>query len=202
MMRTIRPHFWAAAVMVATGCSFSSNSHDPPRAQNDACGILSEKREWAPALSSVERRWGAPAHVVMAIIWKESSFRGDARPPEKRALFGLVSDGHISSAFGYSQALDGTWDWYKQETGNGGADRDDWDDAVDFVGWYMTKTRSSNGLAMTDAFRQYLAYHEGHTGYRRGDWRGKAWLQGAASQVQTQARRYQAQLARCRGRGI
>lgn len=183
-----------------TAACFSSNPAEPPRAQDDACGILGERSQWGAALAKTERRWGAPAHVVMAIIWKESSFRADARPPEKRAFFGLVSDGHISSAFGYSQALNGTWDWYRQETGNGGADRDDWDDAVDFVGWYMTKTRVSNGLAMTDAYRQYLAYHEGHTGYRRGDWQGKTWLQGAAGQVEAQSRRYEAQLAGCRSR--
>jgi len=50
---------------------------------------------------------------------------------------------------------------------------------------------------MHDAFSQYLAYHEGHVGYRRGDWRGKARLQAAATRVADQAVRYRGQLHRC-----
>ncbi|MBK0401294.1 lytic transglycosylase, partial [Limibaculum sp. M0105] len=86
---------------------------------------------------------------------------------------------------------------YRKDTGRSGADRDDFDDAADFVGWYMAKSRSSNGLDMNDAFNHYLAYHEGHTGYRRGSWRSKSWLVGAANQVALQANRYRSQLQGC-----
>jgi hypothetical protein len=66
------------------------------------------------------------------------------------------------------------------------------------VGWYIDKTRRSNGVAPGDAYNQYLAYHEGHTGYRRGDWRAKPAVLRAASDVARQAARYRAQRAACR----
>ncbi|MEM8699783.1 MAG: hypothetical protein AAGF44_11455, partial [Pseudomonadota bacterium] len=93
--------------------------------------------------------------------------------------------------------IDGTWDWYRRDSGNSGADRNDFEDAADFVGWYMAKTQRSNGVGMFDAFNQYLNYHEGHAGYRRGSWRNKGWLQRAARQVAEQAARYRGQLSRC-----
>jgi hypothetical protein len=175
-----------------------SSSPGVPRDQSNICGMLGERDEWGEALSDAQHKWGAPPEVVMAIIWKESSFRHDARPPKKTTFFGLIPNGRVSSAFGYPQALDGTWEWYQDDTGNGWASRDDFEDAVDFVGWYMAKTRSTNGLSMSDAYSQYLAYHEGHTGYKRRSWQDKNWLKNAASKVSTMAERYRGQLSSCR----
>ena len=185
----------ALALVLAIG-SCASVPDGPPRHQDDICLIFDEFPEWREAMEASRARWGAPIPVQMAIIWRESSFRPEARPPRTYAL-GFIPTGRLSSAYGYSQAIDGTWEWYRRETGNSSADRDDFEDAADFVGWYMAKTRSSNGLAMHDAFNQYLAYHEGHTGYRRGSWRQKAWLKRAAGQVQAQAVRYNTQLRQC-----
>ena len=80
------------------------------------------------------------------------------------------------------------------------ADRDDFDDAIDFVGWYNHTTNKTNGIAKDDAFRLFLAYHEGHGGYRRGTWRGKRWLLRVAERVDHTAREYGAQLRRCEER--
>ena len=195
-MDIIRATLLGACALGLAACA--STPSGPPRDQSDICGMLEDRDSWGDALADAERKWGAPPHVVMAIIWKESSFRADARTPRKYTFFGLIPNGRVSSAYGYSQALDGTWEWYQDDTGNGWADRDDFDDSVDFIGWYMTKTRRSNGLAMTDAYSQYLAYHEGHTGYRRGNWKSNDWLKGAASKVSRQAARYERQLAGCR----
>ena len=184
----------AAALLAA--CSFSGPA-DPPRDQSNICGMLNDRDDWGEALADARSKWGAPPHVVMAIIWKESNFRAQARTPRKYTFFGLIPNGRVSSAYGYAQAIDGTWDWYKDETGNRWADRDDFDDAVDFVGWYMARTKRVNGLSMTDAYSQYLAYHEGHTGFKRGSWKSKDWLKGAASKVARQAQRYEGQLAGC-----
>ncbi|MEL6264883.1 MAG: lytic transglycosylase [Pseudomonadota bacterium] len=181
--------------LVALG-SCSSAPEGPPRAQNDICAIFDQRPDWRAATVASAARWGAPVPVQMAIIWRESSFRAEARPPKTYTL-GVIPTGRLSSAYGYSQAIDGTWDWYREESGNRRADRTDFADAADFVGWYMAKTRDVNGLTMADAFNHYLAYHEGHTGYRRGSWRAKAWLKRAATQVEDQARRYDSQLARC-----
>ncbi|MEX2520680.1 MAG: transglycosylase SLT domain-containing protein [Paracoccaceae bacterium] len=192
------PFLWAAATIALAACS--STPSGPPRNQADACAVLDQREDWGPALRKVEQRWGAPPHVVMAIIQRESSFRSDARPPKKYMMLGMIPDGRVSSAFGYPQALDGTWAWYQEETGNGWASRDDFEDAADFVGWYLAKTQSMNGLSKSDAFSQYLAYHEGHTGYRRGDWRQKSWLTNVASAVANQAETYRGQLSRCGSR--
>ncbi|MEL6477022.1 MAG: lytic transglycosylase [Pseudomonadota bacterium] len=181
---------------MALGSCGGPSYDGPPRAQNDVCAIFAERPDWRDATQASALKWGAPIEVQMAIMWRESSFRAEARPP-KKYIAGVIPNGRISSAYGYSQALDGTWDWYRKDTGNSGADRSDFEDAADFVGWYMAKTQRSNGIGMFDAFSQYLNYHEGHAGYRRGSWRGKAWLQKAARQVAEQAARYRGQLSRC-----
>lgn len=184
-----------ALCLVMAACSWSSSG--PPNNQGDICSILRQRSDWGEALTDAHQKWGAPPHVVMAIIWKESSFIADARPPKKYKFFGLIPDGRVSSAYGFSQALDGTWEWYQDETGNGWADRDDFDDAADFVGWYMAKTRRVNGLSLTDSYSHYLAYHEGHTGYKRKTWKSKAWLQRAAGRVAKRAEDYRGQLKGC-----
>ena len=85
-----------------------------------------------------------------------------------RYALGVIPLGRQSSALGYSQALDGTWDEYRSATGNRRADRTDIRDATDFVGWYSNKSRERNGIALNDARNLYLAYHDGHTGFARG----------------------------------
>ncbi|MCI4663506.1 MAG: lytic transglycosylase [Neomegalonema sp.] len=170
-----------------------------PRRQNDVCAMLATHPEWRRAVRRTERKWGAPAHVQLAIIWKESSFRHDARPPRKRILFGLAPWGRVSSAYGYSQALDGTWKRYLRETGRSSwaASRTDFGDSSDFIGWYMATTQRVNGVPMSDAITQYLNYHEGHAGYRRGSYRRKAWLIRAARRAGRQAERYRKQMRAC-----
>ncbi|MCB2130933.1 MAG: lytic transglycosylase, partial [Rhodobacteraceae bacterium] len=69
-----------------------------------------------------ESRWGVPVAVQMATIYQESKFIGNAKTPRKFAL-GVIPMGRQSSAFGYSQAIDGTWDDYRAATGRRGASR-------------------------------------------------------------------------------
>jgi hypothetical protein len=166
-----------------------------PRQVEDICAIYAQNPHWKAMVAEAADKWNVPEEVKMAIIWRESAFKAQARPYK---YVGGVRAGLASSALGYSQAIDGTWEWYVQETGNRGADRTDFEDAVDFVGWYMSKSQSMNGLSKADAFNQYLAYHEGHTGFERGSWRQKAWLMRAAAQVQHQAEVYRRQMSRCR----
>ena len=51
-----------------------------------------------------------------------------------------------------------------------------------------------NGVAVNDAYNQYLAYHEGKAGYARGSYRKKAWLPPVARDVEAWAVRYEQQL--------
>ena len=195
---TLRRLKTAAMALVALGIlgSCGGGYSGPPRSQNDICAIFSQRPEWREAMTRSARKWGAPVPVQMAIIWRESSFRSDVRPPKKYIL-GIIPNGNVSSAYGFAQAIDGTWDWYRRDSGNSGADRTDFDDAADFVGWYMAKSQASNGIGMNDAYNQYLAYHEGHAGHRRGSYRAKGWLIGVAEKVAGQAARYRGQLRGC-----
>ena len=61
----------------------------------------------------------------------------------------------------------------------------------------MNLSKERNGIALSDARNQYLAYHEGHTGYSRGTYRGKAWLMRISGEVASRAETYRTQLARC-----
>lgn len=133
----------------------------------------------------------------MAFVHQESGFVDDARPPRRRLLW-IIPWTRGSSAYGYAQAQDATWDWYIRKTGNSGADRDDIDDALDFVGWFVDTTHRMTGVAKNDAYRNYLAYHEGQGGYKRGTYRKKDWLLAVARKVQRRAQRYAGQLHGCR----
>jgi hypothetical protein len=113
-------------------------------------------------------------------------------------VIGVIPMGRQSSAFGYSQALDATWDEYLAESSGFRAKRDRINDASDFMGWYMNKSREKNGIALHDAENQYLAYHEGNTGYARQSYNSKPWLVAVARKVRARSDMYQQQIAGCR----
>lgn len=181
-------------VLLVAACGGGSKS--PPRNLDNACSIAKQRPDYIKAFKKTERKWGVPVHVQMATIYQESRYRSDARTPHKYVL-GVLPMGRQSSAYGYSQALDGTWDQYKKETGNRRSRRDRMRDASDFIGWYMAKSNSRNGIAMTDTRNQYLAYHDGHTGYARGTYRSKSWLLRTADQVAARGEMYRKQLNTC-----
>ncbi|WP_299360525.1 lytic transglycosylase [uncultured Paracoccus sp.] len=169
----------------------------PPRNLDNACALVAERPAYLQAMRKAERRWGVPVHVQMAAIHQESKFVGNARTPHQYAL-GIIPLGRQSSAFGYSQALDGTWDEYLQETGQRRARRDNIRDATDFMGWYMQNSTRRLGISPHDARNQYLAYHEGRSGFARGSYNSKSWLVAVAAQVGARSEMYRQQLASCR----
>lgn len=169
----------------------------PPRNIENACALVRERPAYLQAMRAAERRWGVPIHVQMAAIHQESKFVGNARTPHQYAL-GIIPIGRQSSAFGYSQALDGTWEEYLKETGRGRARRDNIRDATDFMGWYMNDSTRILGISKRDAASQYLAYHEGRAGFAKGSHRGKPWLTDVAYKVGARAQLYEMQLASCR----
>ncbi len=52
-------------------------------------------------------------------------------------------------------------------------------------------------ISKTDVRDQYLAYHEGRGGYRRGSYNHKPWLIDVANRVASRAATYNTQLAAC-----
>lgn len=185
--------FLALTTLVA--CSGGGGS--APRDLDDACRMKSEKPTWFKSLAKAERKWGVPQSVFLASIYQESKFVAKARTPHRYAL-GVIPMGRQSSAYGFSQAIDSTWDWYRKDTGRRGAKRDNFNDAVDFMGWYMNETQQRNSVSKTDAYNQYLAYHEGHSGFARKNYNKKAWLVKVARSVQDRAVLYDTQLSYCR----
>lgn len=178
---------------ILSGCG-----HDkPPSTVADACRMQSERPQWFAAMRKTEQKWGVPVSVQLATIARELSFVADAQPT-KRIGSGIFSrEVPRSSAYGYAQALDGTWDDYREDTGRSGADRDDFADSSDFIGWYMSQAQRVNGVPVSDAYNQYLVYHEGKAGYARGTHRGKSWLPEVARDVEAWATLYQRQLQSC-----
>ena len=163
---------------------------------NNICNLMDEEVSWYRAIKASEKKYGAPAHVQLAIIYQESNFASDAKPPREK-LFGMVPWFRPTTAYGFAQAVDDTWEWYKLKTGNKNADRDDFDDAADFVVWYMTQSSKRSGITMSDAYNQYLAYHEGHGGFNKKSYRKKPWLTKIAKKVDGNAKRYKQQLKQC-----
>ena len=191
--------FRAMALMLVLGSCGGSSHNSAPRELDDACSIVSERPEYLRAFRAVERKYGVPVPSLMAIIYQESKFISDNRPPHRYAL-GVIPVGRQSSAVGYSQALDATWREYQDAVGGSRARRQDVNAASDFMGWYMAQTVEETGVAIDDTRNQYLAYHDGRSGYLRGTWRSKSWLIRIAGEVEARAVMYDQQLRACRKR--
>ena len=107
---------------------------------------------------------------------QESRFVDDAQP-ERDWFLGFIPLPRRSSAYGYAQAQDPVWGEYLEQTSRFSADRDDFADAIDFIGWYTDGSQKRLKLSKWDAYGQYLAYHEGRGGYSRGSYKKKPWHQ-------------------------
>ena len=186
------------SIFAAALSACASISHrEPPRNLDDACAIARDRPDIVRAMGKTEQNWGVPVATQMALIYQESKFISDARPPKKYRA-GLIPAGRVSSAYGYSQALDGTWQDYQKAEGGYGARRNNINHATDFIGWYFAGTQRSLGISRNDTYRQYLAYHEGRGGYRRGSYKSKPWLMRVSKATAARAGIYHSQLMRCR----
>lgn len=192
MSRTLR-----ASILLLALASCGGGNSSAPKNMDDACAIVRQRPAYFSAMRATERKWGVPVHVQMAAIYQESKFIGNARTPHQFAL-GVIPMGRQSSAYGYSQALDGTWEEYQQEQRRRGAKRDRIGDATDFMGWYMSQSSERLGISLNDAEAQYLAYHEGRTGYANQSYLEKPWLVDVAAAIGRRSEMYAGQLAYCR----
>ena len=168
-----------------------------PKNTSDSCSIFNERYLWYKYTKKTEQKWGTPIYIQLAIIKMESDFDWLAKPPRQK-LFKIIPFKRPSSSFGYSQAVKGTWEQYKNETGNKLATRTRFKDSVDFIGWYTDKTESLLKISKKDAFRQYLAYHEGWGGYK--NYKNNQKVIVLAKKVEKQSNKYKAQLQDCQKR--
>ncbi len=179
------------ATLFVTACT-----PPPPYNQQNICSIFRQYPSWYWSSLKTQKKWGVPISVQMAILHQESHFRGGAQPPRRR-LLGLIPWKRPTTAYGYSQALDGTWHRFQQHTKNPSANRSSFGDASNFVGWYANRVHYRLGIPKSSASRLYLAYHEGMGGYSARTYKNKAWLIAVSQKVQRQANLYHNQLLRC-----
>ena len=165
-----------------------------PKNTADGCSIFSERYLWYKHAKKAEQKWGTPIYLQLAFIKMESDFDWLARP-ERLKIFKVIPYRRPSSSFGYSQAVKGTWKQYKEETSNPLATRTRFKDSVDFIGWYTNKTEKILKISKKDAFRQYIAYHEGWGNYKKYKEKPKVIL--LAKKVQQQSDKYKSQLNKC-----
>ena len=165
-----------------------------PKNTSNSCKIFDERYLWYKHSKKVEEKWGTPIHIQLAIIKMESDFDWLAKPPRQK-LFKVIPFKRPSSSFGYSQAVKGTWDQYKNETGNKLATRARFKDSVDFIGWYTNKSKSILKISLNDPFKQYIAYHEGWGNYK--NYKKNKKIINLASKVENQSNLYKKQLIEC-----
>ena len=173
---------------------FISACSSIPKNTSNSCSIFNERYLWYKYTKKTQKKWGTPIHIQLAIIKMESDFDWLAKPARQK-IFKIIPFKRPSSSFGYSQAVKGTWEQYKKETGNKLATRTRFKDSVDFIGWYTDKTESILKISKKDAFRQYLAYHEGWGNYKNYKNNQKVII--LAKKVEEQASKYKKQLKRC-----
>ena len=174
---------------------FISSCSSIPKNTADSCSIFSERYLWYKHAKKAEVKWGTPIYVQLAIIKMESDFDWLAKP-QRHKLFKVIPYKRPSSSFGYSQAVKGTWKQYKEETGNKYALRSRFKDSVDFIGWYTNKTEKILKISKSDAFKQYIAYHEGWGAYK--NYKNNPKVINLAKKVESQSSKYKSQLKKCK----
>lgn len=182
--------------LLITSAFLSGCSSLPPTKKNNICDIFIEKSSWYKQAHKAQNRWGSSIPTMMSIMYQESQFKHNARPPRSKILW-IFPGPRLSDAYGYPQAKGDVWDEYQENSGNSWSRRDNFKDAIDFIGWYNKQSQLRSKIPLHDTYRLYLAYHEGHGGYNRGSYKQKKWLLSTAQQVSNRSLTYSQQLREC-----
>ena len=175
---------------------FLTSCSSVPKYPADACKIFGEKYLWYKHAKKSSDTYGAPIHIILAFVDKESGFNRWAKP-KRTKLFKIIPYKRPSSSFGYSQAVKKTWELYKKETDNPLALRTRFKDSVMFIGWYINKTNKINKVPYNDSYRQYLNYYLGWGSYSNESYKTDKKAIILAKNVQKKSRIYKIQLKEC-----
>ena len=167
-----------------------------PKYPSNACKIFGERYLWYKHSKKSSEVYGAPIHIILAFVNKESGFNRWAKPKRKK-IFKIIPYKRPSTSFGYSQAVKGTWEQYKNETNNPLALRSRFKDSVMFIGWYINKTNKINKIPFNDAYRQYLNYYLGWNSYSKKKYKTDKKSIILAKNVEKQSKIYKSQLNDC-----
>ena len=167
-----------------------------PKYPSNACKIFGEKYLWYKHTKKSSEKYGAPVHMILAFVNKESGFNRFAKP-KRNKLFKIIPYKRPSSSYGYSQAVKKTWELYKTETNSPLALRTHFKDSVMFIGWYVSKTNKINKVPLNDSYRQYLNYYLGWGSYAKKVYKTDKNAIIFAKSVQKQSKIYKSQLKEC-----
>ena len=167
-----------------------------PKNTSNACKLFGERYLWYKHAKKSSEVYGVPIYIVLAFVNKESGFNRWAKP-KRQKLFKIVPYKRPSSSFGYSQAVNKTWELYKTETNNPLALRTRFKDSVMFIGWYMKKTTKINKVPLNDSYRQYLNYYLGWGAYAKKTYKTDKKAIIYAKSVEKQSNLYKNQLKEC-----
>jgi hypothetical protein len=176
---------------------FIASCSSIPKYPQNACKIFGENYLWYKSVKKSSEKYGAPIHVILSFVNKESGFNRWAKPPRQK-LFKIIPYKRPSSSFGYSQAVNKTWELYKQETNNKLALRTRFKDSVNFIGWYIKKTNKINKIPLDDSYRQYLNYYLGWGNYAKKTYKTDTKAIHYAKNVEKQSKVYKNQLRECK----
>ncbi|WP_150467353.1 transglycosylase SLT domain-containing protein [Francisella sp. SYW-9] len=116
------------------------------------CQVLKHHPSWRNSLIKADKRYNISPAFTLAVIHQESKFHANAK-------------NRHSSAFGYAQAVDGTWRIFQKDV-EPYAKRNDFNDSVEFIDWYMAQLAHKLHIKTSNSFDLYLAYMLGEGGYR------------------------------------
>jgi len=171
--------------------SIEETSKTQPLNIENICSIFAEKDQWIDAARISHEKWNLPVELMMAIIRHESSFIATARPRDKNGKL-------LSSAYGYAQAIDGTWNQYLRETKRRNDKRNDFAAAIYFVGWYSNKAMDTHPeLSYYDVIGLYVLYHDGWSSLQQSKAPPSPKLLEIATRVYKTTLNYHNQLKKC-----
>ena len=175
---------------------FVASCSSVPKYSENACKIFDEKYLWYKHSKKSSEKWGVPIEIILAVIHKESGFVRFARP-KRTKLFKIIPYRRPSSSFGFSQAVDKTWELYKTENEKPIALRISFKSSVDFVGWYFWKTKKINKISLNNAYSLYLNYYLGWGNYANKTYKTDRKAIIFAKSVEKQSKIYKNQLREC-----
>jgi len=191
-MKKLNPNLFSLLILLffITACS------SVPKYPKNACKIFGQKYLWYKSTKKSSDTYRVPIHIILAFVNKESGFNRWAKP-QRTKLFKIIPYKRPSSSFGYSQAVNKTWELYKTETKNPLALRTRFKDSVMFIGWYMKKTKKINKIPLNDPYRQYLNYYLGWGNYEKKEYKKDKNAIIFAKAVEKQSKIYKSQLLEC-----
>ena len=175
---------------------FIASCSSVPKNTSNACKLFGERYLWYKHVKKSSEMYGAPVHIILAFVNKESGFNRWAKP-KRTKLFKIIPYKRPSSSFGYSQAVKKTWELYKTETDNPLALRTRFKDSVYFISWYISKTNKINKIPLNDSYRQYLNYYLGWGNYAKKTYKTDKKAIIFAKSVKKQSNIYKNQLKQC-----